>query len=136
MHTKNLDTVFTLVKGFAAALGRPVSFSGRFLSPAEVRQRRAEKARRSLRTKYGISAKHSALSANGASTISVAQLEPFTLQGKLEPGEDSAFSINGQDFVLDDSTWMIGELVFGARATIKGVISERGERLAKSIVVS
>lgn len=129
MDTKNLDSVLTIVKGFASALGRPVSFSGRFLTPAEIRQRRAEKARRSLHRKYGIRA-------NGASTISVAQLEPFNMQGKLEPGEDSAFSINGQDFVLDDSTWMIGELVFGARATIKGVINEHGERLAKSIVVS
>ena len=60
----------------------------------------------------------------------------FGLDGKLKPGMDSKYAINGADFVIDDDTWIFGDLAYGVRASVEGVISEAGERLAAKVVMS
>ena len=62
--------------------------------------------------------------------------DSFALDGMLKPGMDSKYAINGADFIIDDDTWIFGDLAYGVRATVEGVISDSGERLASKVVLS
>lgn len=60
----------------------------------------------------------------------------FILQGKVERGTQTTFAVEGQDFVIDGNTWILGELSLGSFVRVKGTIKNLGERCASSIVVS
>jgi hypothetical protein len=58
----------------------------------------------------------------------------FSLIGKLERGDDSEFSVNGEDFVIDSDTRINGNLQIGRSAMVRG--DRIGDRnYAKKILV-
>lgn len=46
-----------------------------------------------------------------------------SLQGTVEPGGQTAFSVQGKDFVIDGNTWMFGELQMGTNVEVQAVLS-------------
>jgi hypothetical protein len=60
----------------------------------------------------------------------------FMLEGKLAAGSGTHLSIDGHDLVMDQDTWIFGELSIGAHAKIRGIIIHGHQRLCKSIVVN
>ncbi|RMG41566.1 MAG: hypothetical protein D6719_08250 [Candidatus Dadabacteria bacterium] len=44
----------------------------------------------------------------------------FTLSGTLTPGENTRYACDGQDFKITASTWIIGDVIAGARAEVEG----------------
>ena len=58
-----------------------------------------------------------------------------TLTGALTEGRVSRFAIDGQDFQVCATTWIIGELRLGAVARIKGVPNDTSVLEASSIVI-
>ncbi len=60
----------------------------------------------------------------------------FSLDGLLQPGNQTLFSVNGYDLITNADTWVFGELVLGAHAKVKGMIVKGHERLCTSIISS
>lgn len=59
----------------------------------------------------------------------------FYLEGILRQGTSSEFSVNGSDFLIDQSTVISGNLHYGAVAAVQGNVIEDGTKIA-TIVVS
>ncbi len=61
--------------------------------------------------------------------------QPFFLSGAIEKGSACKFAIGGEDFVIDNDTWIFGEVRYGATASVKG--ERRGnQNFAKKIVMN
>ena len=68
-----------------------------------------------------------------------AQKEPFAqlvLQGKLEPGRNSAYAIDGVEFQIPPGIWICGTVELGKFAKVRYSIDKKGQRLATSIVMA
>ena len=113
-----------IFKSLQEVLSTPVTLTGRPLSAEELRRKRAAKARRRLQD---------VLERGQTDTE---QTVSFTLQGTIDLGPDSSFCIAGNNFVIDDGTWMLGKVALGATATVKGIVEADGKRIARSIVVT
>ncbi|RMG44484.1 MAG: hypothetical protein D6719_01760 [Candidatus Dadabacteria bacterium] len=59
----------------------------------------------------------------------------FSLQGIVQPGDRTSYSINGHDFVVTSNTWIIGKLHIGAIAQVKGVVITGIGKCATKIIV-
>lgn len=59
----------------------------------------------------------------------------FDLEGEIRTGQSGMFAVNGEEFVLDDQTWVFGNIAQGAKAMVHGVFRNGGERYATKIVV-
>ena len=59
----------------------------------------------------------------------------FNLKGVLKPGESTNFAVDGDEIVVDGDTWVFGDLVYGAKATVTGVFRPNGQRYATKIVL-
>ena len=68
-------------------------------------------------------------------TTQVHEGDSFALNGVIKPGMDSKYAINGADFVIDDDTWVFGEIAYGNKAIIEGVVGLNGERLAAKVTI-
>lgn len=112
-------------------LSTPISASGRLLSASDLRRKRSEKARQRLTSSDPAPIERS--SSDGRSPGPGSTL--MMLQGIIEPGQASAFSIQGVDFMIEDSTWIVGDVKLGAGAVIKGFSGEDGIFTARSIVI-
>lgn len=58
----------------------------------------------------------------------------FTLEGRLSPGQHSKYAINGQDFVLNEDTWVVGVPKLGVVAKVSGTVRS-GQHFAKTVRV-
>ena len=112
-----------IMKELSTVLTTPVTITGRPLSAEELRHKRKQRARKRMLGKSG-------------SLEFVNEPSQFILRGLIEEGDKSPFSVDGQDFIIEDATWVVGIVVPGALATIKGVIERDGQHHAKSIVVA
>jgi hypothetical protein len=67
--------------------------------------------------------------------LSINSEQRYLLQGILGRGSSSNFSVNGNDVVLDQDSWVFGELLIGAH--VSALISEQtdGIRKVKKIIV-
>ena len=66
--------------------------------------------------------------------LSVNSEHRYLLQGILGRGKSGNFSVNGSDVVLDQDSWVFGELTTGAN--VSALISEQdGVRKVKKIIV-
>ena len=61
--------------------------------------------------------------------------QTFILEGNLQPGDETQYSIGGEDIVLDESTWIFGDLHMGSRVAVTGIIGTTNEKQAKKIVI-
>jgi hypothetical protein len=59
----------------------------------------------------------------------------FSLMGTLERGASSKFAVRGEEFVVDNNTWIFGQLNVGAEVMVQGVFRKGDERYAKKIIV-
>jgi hypothetical protein len=59
----------------------------------------------------------------------------FTFHGEIQAGSRTMFSIAGKDFIVDDHTWIVGEIELGAKASVKGV-NRKGDRYALKVVIT
>ena len=57
------------------------------------------------------------------------------LNGEITSGRNTRLSIGGVDFTVEASTWIIGEVRFGATARVKGTHHSEGHIVASSVVV-
>ena len=64
------------------------------------------------------------------------KVKQFVLEGKLQAGNKTKYSIGDEDVIITKGTWVFGELEFGAHVTAHGQIKERGERHVARIVVN
>jgi hypothetical protein len=60
----------------------------------------------------------------------------FTLEGEVRTGADTPYSIDGEDFDMDDSTFMFGELRVGSQAIVKGHLLAGNIRHATSVKIT
>jgi hypothetical protein len=61
--------------------------------------------------------------------------QTFHLSGPLERGTNTKYAISGQDFVIDENTWIFGEFRLGAVAAVKG--ERQGEQhYAKKVSIA
>lgn len=60
----------------------------------------------------------------------------FTLEGEVKTGIDTMYSIDGEDFDMDDSTFMFGDLSVGSQAIVKGHLLAGNIRHATSVKVT
>jgi hypothetical protein len=60
----------------------------------------------------------------------------FSLEGTLEQGYKTLFSINGHDITTNSDTWIFGELIVGNHAKVKGIIVHDHERVCTSIIAT
>ena len=58
----------------------------------------------------------------------------FDIEGRLSAGSGSLFSVENQDFIIDDNTWILGDLKYGAHAKVKGSIDKIGRKYARTII--
>lgn len=57
------------------------------------------------------------------------------IKGYIEPGSRTRYAIDSQDIVVDDDTWIFGNLKIGAKATVRAKIEGSDCGYAKSIVI-
>ncbi|MCB0311373.1 MAG: hypothetical protein KDD42_09060 [Bdellovibrionales bacterium] len=116
----NLSSFF---KGISEVLTQPISLTGRPLSASEIREKRAARARKQWQHQLD------------GDDNSAPQVSHFTMHGTLTPGQSSPYSINGQDFKIDERTFSVGDLEVGKTATVKGFVDQDGAKHARSIIV-
>jgi hypothetical protein len=58
----------------------------------------------------------------------------FSIEGPLEQGKKTLFSVNGYDLNTTKDTWIFGELVIGNFIKVKGVIQKGQTRVCTSII--
>lgn len=59
----------------------------------------------------------------------------FELEGQLKTGPTGKMLVNGEEFILDEQTWVFGNIANGAHASVQGVFGNGGERYATKIVI-
>ncbi len=59
----------------------------------------------------------------------------FSLRGEIQPGRATKYSINGQDFEVLGSTWVVGVIEFGVIAKVKGNIKPGLGKCAREVVI-
>ena len=57
------------------------------------------------------------------------------LKGYIKPGSRTRYAVDSQDIVVDDDTWIFGNLEIGARVTVRALPEEEDRSYAKSIVI-
>jgi len=57
----------------------------------------------------------------------------FSVEGILAPGRAAQFSVRGRDLMIDEETWIFGELRVGSTVHIKGLITSDERWLCTSI---
>ena len=67
-------------------------------------------------------------------TSSKQNSQRFALEGAIQAGTNSPFSINGKDFSITDDTWVVGDLEIGAYASVRGPL-KGGKRVATKVVI-
>ena len=67
--------------------------------------------------------------------LSVSSERQYVLQGILGTGAAGNFAVNGSDVEIDESTWVFGDLEYGAHVT--AMIGEQadGRRKVKKIII-
>ena len=58
----------------------------------------------------------------------------FDIEGRLSAGRENLFSVDNQDFIIDDNTWILGDLKYGSNAKVKGSIDKIGRKYARTII--
>ena len=58
----------------------------------------------------------------------------FYIEGQVRQGTSSEYSVNGSDFVVDQTTVVSGDLLCGTYAAVQGVVLADGTKLATIIV--
>lgn len=58
-----------------------------------------------------------------------------TLEGALKPGATTTYSLNGRDFKITDSTFVVGIPTFGAQAKLRYREESTGELVATNLTV-
>ena len=61
--------------------------------------------------------------------------ETKVVSGLLTKGEQAKFSVGGEDFTIDEKTWVFGELVPGSQAIVTVELLPEGILKARKIVV-
>ena len=59
----------------------------------------------------------------------------FVLRGEVRPGQSTKYSIQGEDFEVLGSTWLIGVIEFGVIARVRGVIKPGLGKCAREVVI-
>jgi hypothetical protein len=62
--------------------------------------------------------------------------EKFTIEGYLEHGDTTMFSVKGKDIVLSDETWTFGTLEVGNYVKVRGIYLDNDEALCISILTT
>lgn len=119
-NANTLGSVMVLLKNLPEILNTPLSKVGR-VSQSIINESDDKSKSGSRNTKKNPNAK--------------AGVRPFTLEGQIMRGNRGAFSVAGEDFVISNDTWIFGDVVVGALATVHGV-TKNGERIARKIVVT
>jgi hypothetical protein len=60
----------------------------------------------------------------------------FQLEGLVERGVTTAFSIANKDFAVSPDCWLVGKLEVGTHAKVKGSHRSSGDRIATAVVVT
>lgn len=69
----------------------------------------------------------------GGSTLTA---RTFMLRGVLKNGTRTRYSINSEDFMITDETWVVGTPTIGAGAQVKGIIFPGIGYCATKVVVT
>lgn len=95
----------------------PIPFLTRDKSKKRLHMRRARIARKSANANPAVATRS------------------FIMNGLLEKGTGTPFAIGGEDFVIDENTWVFGDVRVGTLATVRG---ERhgSKNYAKKVVIS
>ena len=117
-----------ILRDFTAVLNSPITISGKILTPSEMRRKRALLARERL------SKKGARVSSPRAITDDMQGL--LTFRGMINMGIETPYSINGQDFLIDSATTIIGEIKFGTPVTVKGSMGKNGKLSARVITTA
>lgn len=126
MESRTSSTSFMdILRDFTAVLNSPISISGKILTPSEMRRKRALLARERLSKKGGRVSSPRAANAESEALL--------TFRGMINTGIETPYSINGQDFMVDSSTTIIGEIKFGTPVTVKGTMGRNGMLSARVI---
>lgn len=59
----------------------------------------------------------------------------FRVQGEIANGKRTKYSINGEDFEVDDDTWVVGVLRCGAKARVRGITKPGVGKCATKITI-
>jgi hypothetical protein len=59
----------------------------------------------------------------------------FSLEGEVTRGDKTPFAIDGIDFQVSSSCWVVGRIELGSVAKVRGPIRGDGAKIATSIVI-
>lgn len=59
----------------------------------------------------------------------------FCLEGILKVGQNSEFSINGEDFIINHETWIVGDVEYGKKAKVQGLIKPAVAKVARKVTI-
>lgn len=60
----------------------------------------------------------------------------FSMQGQVEIGHNTTYSMNGEDFEVDPNAIISGRLRAGVRADVEGPLLPNGRKIATSVIVN
>ena len=118
--------VLNLLKDLSGILTKPISLG----SP---RPKSREKIRSEALKRMGKAAKPAVSESFEQPLV---RKVTFTLEGEVRTGKDTMYSIDGEDFDMDDSTFMFGELRVGSQAIVKGHLLAGNIRHATSVKIT
>lgn len=117
--------VLTLLKDLSGILTRPISLPGTRPNRDKIRSEALKRLGKSI-----------------PSTPTQTLAQPaqrkitFTLEGEIKTGTETLYSVDGEDFDMDDSTFMFGELRVGSQAIVKGHLLAGNIRHATSVKIT
>jgi hypothetical protein len=119
------SAVFTLLRDLGGILTKPISLPGGRPSKDRIRNEAIKRL-----------AKSGALKPSQDTVQPAYRKITFTLEGEVRTGKDTLYSIDGEDFDMDDSTFMFGELRVGSQAIVKGHLLAGNIRHATSVKIT
>jgi len=67
--------------------------------------------------------------------VNVTDKKAMTLEGLIDRGKETHYSVNGVDFAVKEETWIFGELEYGSRAKVFYALVNGKGRVAQKIVI-
>jgi hypothetical protein len=116
----NLPEVFYTPLPLSKLLDTPIALPSLTTIKRKQRRRRFRHSRRSHEMKNSANQK----------------TEQFVLEGLVHAGTNTRFSIDGNDFAITPTTWIIGEIKLGAQARVKGTLGIDGYQATSVVMIT
>lgn len=116
-------------------LNRPVPLPAVLLTPISLPRVFSEEERQSMEKCFDFLLAWLMPCRGGRPSIGRKSARLFSLEGTIKGVKTGGFCVDGTSFIVDENTFVVGNLKSDAKAKVKGLLMPDGKRVATAIVI-